>query len=430
MHSDLAVMKLLDRNLISLDFSEVSYNRLIEQITDEKEIVLIGEATHGTHEFYYSRAEITKKLIKEKGFNAVAIEGDWPDVYQLHQYIKYRSDGSAKAILNIFKRFPIWMWRNEVVADFLIWLRDYNGRADKSAYLFGLDLYCLHASIEAVTSYLKEFDPSAAKRAQERYSCLYRGVFNPKDNMSAVNTNRLCTEQIIKQLVELQQKANFYLSDSDSVADDYFNVLQNAQLIKDAQEYYRATMESNVSSWNVRDEHMFKTLLNIKNYLETRLEKPAKIIVWAHNSHVGNASATEFTSYGETNLGEMVKKEFANKSYIIGYSTYSGSVTAASVWGGAEEVKDLQPALENSYEALFHKLNNNFMLLLHNNPELFQHLSHTRLQRAVGVIYLPETERMSHYFYTQLSRQFDAICHYDKTTALKPLTDAIYSSTN
>jgi erythromycin esterase-like protein len=413
----------------ALDPLKEDYTLLLERIGNAR-FVLIGEASHGTHEFYHTRAELTKKLITEKGFTAVAIEGDWPAAYRVNQFVQGASNGptTARKSLNDFKRFPTWMWRNKVVLDFITWLHDHN--ADKKALgattisFLGLDLYSLHHSIEAVISYLDKVDPEAAKRARDRYSCFDK--FGPDlqayGYLSALNVSASCQKAVIAQLVELRKKAFEYVKNhSTPLSNEFFSAEQNALLIKNAEEYYRSLFTQNdASSWNIRDSHMMETLISFVNHSKKQEIDP-KVVIWAHNSHLGDARATQMAQQGELNLGQLVRQYYEDESVLIGFSTYTGTVSAASEWGGIVERKHVRPALNESYEELFHLIQIPRFLLLLDDHQKLEILKIPRLQRAIGVIYRPETERQSHYLYVQLTQQFDALFHFDHTHAVEPL---------
>lgn len=411
-------------------FTEKSdtYSELLQKIGDAR-FVLIGEASHGTHEFYQARMEITKLLIETKGFMAVAIEGDWPDAYQIHRYLQGAGEkNDCQQALSHFQRFPAWMWRNQTLPPFLNWLRSYNDQTSSPALkigFYGLDLYSLYSSMEAVINYLSSVDPEAANRARLRYACFDRVKADPQTYgyLTNMGIKKSCINEAIEQLLELQHHAfNYIQQDGFLAADEYFYATQNARLVKNAENYYRSMFKGHIESWNIRDHHMAETLNNIADHLEDRFNKPAKIVVWAHNSHVGDARATEMGSNGEVNIGQLVREQHDLEAYSIGFSTYQGLVTAASEWGAPSECKTVNPGLEGSYEELFHHLKyKNFLLDLRGNKHLEHYLNIPRLQRAIGVIYLPETERQSHYYFSRLPYQFDSIIHFDQTTAVEPL---------
>lgn len=414
---------------IALTGQPSDYTPLLDMIGDAK-YVLIGEATHGTEEFYRIRARITKKLIRYYGFSAVAVEGDWPDCYRANRYVR-GSGGihSANSALNEFVRFPTWMWRNEIVIEFLDWLREYNEK--RSAYqekvgFYGLDLYSLHNSIEAVIQYLDRVDPVAAQRARRHYGCFdHYDSGDPQEYgyAATLGLTPACEREAIQQLLELHQGRFDYLKQNGFAAgEDFFCAEQNAKTVIDAEAYYRTMFQGRIASWNLRDKHMTETLYALAEHLTKQRGEQAKIVVWAHNSHVGNARATEMGTQGEWNIGQLVKEAHGSNALLIGFSTYRGTVTAASQWDGPAEQKIVQPGMAESYEALLHEVGlPNFMLLLRNNTELAHYLDISRLQRAIGVLYLPQTERHSHYFFSKLPEQFDALIHLDTTRALKPL---------
>lgn len=420
------LISVLNKSIIPLQEQE-RYDPLIQRIADAR-FVLIGEASHGTQEFYQARIDITKKLIEEKGFMAVAIEGDWPDVYRVHRYLQGAGNiDEVSMALADFKRFPTWMWRNSTMPPFLRWLRSYNDEqlpGNLKVGFYGLDLYSLNASMQAVIDYLTKQDPEAAERARQRYACFDHLHTDPQLYGYLINAGmkKSCIKEAVAELIELQHKAFAYLKqDSQAAEDEYFYATQNARLVKNAEKYYRSMYEGQVSSWNNRDRHMVETLNVLIDHLESRYNKPAKIIIWAHNSHVGDARATEMGERGEVNIGQLVKEQYGSHSYSIGFSSYEGSVTAASNWDEPAECKQVVPGLQGSYEALFHQLQAKNFLLNLAEDDLDHYLQFPRLQRAIGVIYRPETERFSHYFFTHLPYQFDSLIHLDKTTALQAL---------
>lgn len=422
------LIELITDSAIPLQEQNETYDVLLDKIGDAR-FVMMGEASHGTHEFYQARIKITQRLIKERGFMAVAIEGDWPDAYHVHRYLQGKgSSHDAERSLDRFKRFPTWMWRNTTMPPFLSWLRTYNDHVTSPSQkigFYGLDLYSLNASIEAVISFLMKIDPEAARRAQERYACFDHVNIEPQMYGYLINAGikKSCIKEAIAELIELQHHAFEYLRQDGVTADDeYFFATQNARLVKNAENYYRSMLEGQVTSWNIRDRHMAETLNVLVDHLETRCDKPAKIIIWAHNSHVGDARATEMSERGEVNIGQLVREQYDTHSYSIGFSTYEGFVTAASDWDEPAQRKKVMPGLPGSYEELFHHIKyKNFLLNLIGNQQLEHFLQVSRLQRAIGVIYRPDTERFSHYFFTHLPYQFDSLIHFDKTNAVLPL---------
>jgi erythromycin esterase-like protein len=390
--------------------------------------VLIGEASHGTHEFYRLRADLTKRLIEERGFTAVAVEADWPDAYRVNNYVRgVGDDRSAEEALSGFRRFPAWMWRNEVVVEFVGWLRQRNAnRAPNTlaAGFYGIDLYSLNASIEAVIEYLDRVDPEAARRARDRYGC-FEDFSRDTDTygyLTSVGAAEPCEDAVVAQLVDLQRRSAEIASLDGRVAEDAaFYAEQNARLVRNAEEYYRSMFRGRGSSWNLRDRHMVETLDELVAHHRRQGLEP-KVVVWAHNSHLGDARATEIGDSGEWNVGQLVRQAHGDDTILIGFTTHTGTVTAASDWGGNAETKRVVPSLRDSYERLFHDTGiDRFWLNLRDNELISSLLRQPRLERAIGVIYRPDTERVSHYFRTSLPDQFDALIHLDETTALQPV---------
>jgi erythromycin esterase-like protein/orotate phosphoribosyltransferase len=404
----------------------------LEELIADARIVLIGESSHGTQEFYEARAAITKWLIEEKGFCAVAAEADWPDAYRVNRYVRgLGEDKSADEALSGFERFPAWMWRNVVVRDFVDWLRTRNQRDEsngqRQAGFYGLDLYSLHRSMNEVIAYLDNVDPKAAERARARYACFDHA--SPDDAQAygfsaAFGAGPSCERQAIEQLVDFQRNALAYAHRDGLLAEDeLFYAQQNAQTVRNAEVYYRAMFSSRVSSWNLRDEHMAQTLEALLTHLDRHDNRPpARIVVWAHNSHVGDARATEVWADGQLTLGSLVRQRYGDEARLIGFSTYGGTVTAASEWGGIAERKAVRPALNGSIEEFLHETGRSaFLVSARICPEVIGPLSGVRLGRAIGVIYQPATERQSHYFHVRPADQFDAMIHIDRTRALEPL---------
>jgi erythromycin esterase-like protein/predicted phosphoribosyltransferase len=425
--ADSALIKALSETAYPLAGSARDYDPLVGRI-GEARFALLGEASHGTHEFYCERAEITKRLITEKNFVAVAVEADWPDAYRLNRYVRGASDDvDAVEALADFRRFPTWMWRNEMVVEFIEWLRAYNDALPQGAEkvgFYGLDLYSLHASMKAVLRYLEKVDPEAAKKARERYSCFdhFGEDTQAYGLMTRLNLSKSCEEEVVNQLIELQRRAGQFARSGGQFADDeLFYAEQNARLVKNAEAYYRSVFLEEVSSWNLRDRHMAETLDALVTHLG-RKGRRAKLAVWEHNSHLGDARATEMGQRGELNVGQLTREKYGHEAVLVGFTTHHGTVTAASDWGKPAERKRVRPALAGSYEALFHTTGSDRFLLIPNDSDaMAQQLSAPRLERAIGVIYRPETERQSHYFRARLTDQFDAVLHFDETRAVKPL---------
>jgi len=403
------------------------YDSLIDQIADAR-FVLIGEASHGTHEFYRERAQITKRLIVEKGFSAVAAEADFPDANRINTYVRGgENDPDAIDSLGGFKRFPAWMWRNADVLDFVGWLRSYNDDLSWNTAkvgFYGLDLYSLHTSMDVVIAYLEKVDPASAKRAKQRYSCFdhFGDDVQTYGYSTGLGLAKSCEDEVVSQLTEMtRHAADLAERDGRAAADEFFSAEQNARLVKNAEQYYRMMYRSDVSSWNLRDRHMAETLVALERHL-SKGGKPAKIVVWEHNSHLGDARATEMGARGELNVGQLVRQRYGEDAVLVGFTTHHGTVTAASNWGDDAERKRVRPALAGSIEEIFHDVDlERFMLLLSGENASRTALTEPMLERAIGVIYRPETERFSHYFRTILPDQFDVVIHMDETRAVEPL---------
>jgi len=403
------------------------YDALLELVGDAR-IVLIGEASHGTHEFYKQRALITQRLIVERGFTTVAVEADWPDAYRANRWVRNASaDQDAVDALAGFERFPTWMWRNADVLDFIGWLREHNDRiAGKGAKagFYGLDLYSLRASMEGVIAYLERVDPEAAIRAKERYSCFDHFGTDMESYALAVGAKLTpsCEDAVINELIEMLQRRSRYTAQDGTVAEDeYFYAEQNARIVKNAERYYRTMIGAGISSWNLRDAHMTETLERLLFHLDKH-HPNTKAVVWAHNSHIGDARATDMTLRHETNVGELVRKAFPGQAVLIGMTTYTGTVTAATDWHGPAERKRVRPALPGSIEEKLHMTGlDRFYLDLRSHAAYEQQLRDSRLERFIGVIYRPETERQSHYYHARVADQFDALLHFDRSRAVEPL---------
>jgi len=393
-------------------------------MADGKRFVLLGEATHGTREFYRMRADITRRLITESGFDAVAIEGDWPDAWRVNEYAQGGKEGDAETALADFERFPLWMWRNREVRDFIGWLRGHNRTVFpvvRRAGFYGLDLYSLYRSADAVIRYLEAVDPAEAEMARERYAILdhvrepenygYEATFGGREPGYAA---------AVEQLQRLRAAETEYLSRNGLAAlDAQFFAERNAAAVVNAETYYRAMFTRRINTWNLRDAHMRDTLFALADYRRRR-GGSGRIVIWAHNSHVGDARATESHARGEWTLGQLVREQAGDDALLVGFTTYTGYVSAASEWGGDVEHKWVRPALKDSYEHLFHSTHLDRFFLPLREPAAVP-LAEAMLERAIGVIYVPHTERASHYFDASLSRQFDAVFHVDETEAVEPL---------
>jgi erythromycin esterase-like protein len=388
-------------------------------------VIMIGEASHGTQDFYHLRASITKHLIEHHGLDAVAVEADWPDAYRVNCFIRGdSSDRDANAALSGFERFPAWMWRNTEVWSFVRWLREWNDRHPRRKVgFYGLDLYSLSSSIQAVIDYLDKVDPEAARRARDRYACFdhYSGDSQAYGYAVSAGITEPCEHDVVQQLTELRKRATDYASrDGQGAADAFFSAEQNARLAANAEEYYRSMFRGRHSSWNIRDTHMADTFDALSDYLAQRNGVKPRIAVWAHNSHLGDARATEMGDRGELNLGQLLRQRYGAAAKSIGFTTYDGTVTAATDWDAPGERKIVRPALEGSIEALLHDVGM-AQFVLHLDDERLAGFASPLLERAIGVIYRPRSERQSHYFHARVAEQFDALIHVDRSTALVPL---------
>jgi erythromycin esterase-like protein len=389
-------------------------------------LVLIGEASHGTHEFYAFRAELTRQLVEHHGCRAVVIEGDWPDTWRVNRWVRGLDGGSPEDALGGFQRFPTWMWRNTVMRDFILWLRAFNiGRAPwEQCGVYGMDLYSLFGSVKAVLQYLDRTDPEAARRARRRYACFdhFQQDLQAYGYAAGFGAGLSCENAVLAQLRDLMEKR----APEDEDPDALFHAQQNAKLVHDAEQYYRSMFRGRASSWNLRDLHMVDTLQALQGHLHERMGTHPRMAVWAHNSHLGDASATQMHDQGEWNVGELVRQRWADEAFLVGFTTYEGTVRAASEWDEPGMVKTVRPGLAGSWEALFHDAGaGDFVLEPHADAALRGLLDLPLLERAIGVIYLPATERHSHYFDARIGMQFDAIVHLDRTRALEPIPDGV-----
>ncbi len=407
-----------------LERAPSDFDPLLERIGDAS-VVLLGEGSHGTHEFYRARAELTRRLITEKGFNAVAVEADWPDAYRVNRWVRGTGeDADAEEALGDFERFPTWMWRNTDVLDFVGWLRDHNDGLPPGTPrvgFYGLDLYALNTARRAVLEYLDQVDTELARRARHRYACFDSFGEDPQVYGRAAWLGApTCETDVVNQLVDMQRRATeLARRDGRIPEDEYFFAEQNARLVVDAEAYYRSMFGPRNASWNLRDRHMTDTLRALLGYLRSK-GQPGRIVVWEHNSHIGDARATQMGAEGQLNVGQLSRQAFGRDVVLVGFTTFSGTVTAASDWDEPPQRMRLRPALPASYEALFHASGIDRFLLLLDDPRV-RGLETPRLERAVGVVYRPETERQSHYFLARLTGQFDAVLHHDHTRALEPL---------
>ena len=424
--------RLVRANARPLDGSVAGGEELVKAIGDHP-LVLLGAASHGTHEFHRLRASITRRLIESHGFNAVAVEADWPDAYRVNRFVRGGSgDHDAAEALGGFRRFPSWLWRNADVLDFAGWLRGHNenaGGPGNVAGFFGLDIYSLHKSMAEVIAYFERVDPGAARRAKVHYGCLDRFGPDPQNYglLTAAGISESCRGEVLRELLAIRgAEARYISADGEGAADEFFHAEQNARLVKNAESYYRTMFRSDVSSRNTRDEHMMETLVALRDHLLAR-HGHAKIVVWAHNSHIGDARATAMGHRGEVNLGQLVRGDFPGRCKLVGFTTYTGTVTAAGGWHLPAARMQVPPGLAGSYEEAFHQAGvPRFWLDLTADNPAVEALREPRLERAIGVVYRPETERDSHYFHSCLPEQFDAVVHIDGSRAVEPM-DAVES---
>ena len=399
------------------------YDHLIDLVA-ERTFVLLGESTHGTEEFYRMRAEISRRLIEECGFDAIAVEADWPDAYRINRYVQGQGDALITEAFADFQRFPKWMWRNREMLSFITWQAEHNQRAGSSASVgfYGLDLYSLYRSASAVTEYLERVDPGQAAAARRLYSAL-NNVSDPQHYGSevAAGLRPSCCEAAAQLLIQLVRNAPTYLAvDGRAAADEQFFAERNAYVVLNAEQYYRAMFTGHVDTWNLRDAHMINTLFALRRHLRAN-GRQGKIIVWAHNSHVGDARATAMGERGEWNVGQLLREQAGEgKAFLVGFTTYTGEVTAARQWDGPAERRWIRPARKDSYEHLFYSSHHD-RFFLHLDNEMAHALNEPLLERAIGVLYRPDSEYASHYFPARLAMQFDAVFHLDETHAVEPL---------
>ncbi|HEV2801659.1 MAG TPA: erythromycin esterase family protein [Pyrinomonadaceae bacterium] len=423
-----SVSALVRKSAVPLTGGKSDYDALMNLVGDAR-FVLLGEATHGTHEFYRERTRITRRLIEEKNFSAVVLEADWPDAYRVSEYARGRGrDATAEQALSAFTRFPQWMWRNQDFLELVAWLRSHNDRRPTDARrvgVYGMDLYSPADSAKAVVEYLTRVDREAGERAHKRTECFRRYGDRPEQYGSdvAAGMKPSCEKDAADLLQEMEGRMNAWRARPKRVRDDdLFSAYQNARVVKNAESYYRLSYQGGFSTWNLRDSHMAETLQEISRYEAAVGGEPAKIVVWAHNTHQGDARMTEMGEAGELNVGHLMRKFHDGASVLVGFTTYTGEVRAASEWGARGEKMKVRPALAESYSGLFHGAGvPNFLLILRGGGAVSDALAKNHLERAIGVVYLPQTERQSHYFEARLSKQFDAVIHLDVTNAVEPL---------
>ncbi len=399
------------------------FDRVLERIGDAR-IVALGEATHGTHEMYTARTAITKRLIEEKGFSTLIVEADWPDAYRVNRYVRCESDdGSAEEALADFVRFPRWMWRNTAVVELVEWLRERNEAhpLEERAGFYGMDLYSLYGSMSAVVDYLDKVDPKAAARARARYACFDRFDGDPQlyGRVAGIGLGPDCEDAAVDQLLDMIQKAELHVRGGGlSALDEELVAQQNARVVRKAEQYYRAMFGGHADTWNLRDNHMTETIEHLRDHLRAT-GRSDRVVIWAHNTHVGDARATEMGEHGQLNVGQLLREWHEGEVVLVGFTTHRGSVTAASRWDGPAEKMRVRAALDGSWEDAFHELGiPSFTVISEDAPDA---LSGWNLERAIGVVYLPRSERSSHYFRADIGRQFDVIIHQGETTAVTPL---------
>ena len=405
------------------DLKAAPMGALLERIGQAR-VVLLGESTHGTSEFYRMRAHITKALLEQGGFDFVAVEADWPDAARVDDYVLGDPPRSKVAFIP-FSRFPTWMWRNEEVEAFITWLRERNRAEpdrDRRIGFHGLDLYSLFTSIAAVLAYLDEVDPDAARVARARYGALTPWQKDPAAYGQAVLVGRYeSSEKAVVAILRdmLARRLEYAGKDGER----FFDAAQNARVVQGAERYYRAMYYGSATSWNLRDRHMFDTLKSLLAFYGP----DARGIVWEHNSHVGDAKATEMSTRGELNVGELSRAQWGDGAYLVGFGTDHGTVAAASNWDEPMQRMGVRPAHALSYERLFHDSGLPAFTLHLRDPrrrELREELIPPRLERAIGVVYRPDTEMASHYFQASLPHQFDEYVWFDETQAITPLDTA------
>jgi erythromycin esterase-like protein len=412
-----------------LDGTARDYDLLMDLVGNAR-LVLLGAASHGTYEFYRERAEITKRLIQEKGFTAIAAEADWPGAYRVNRYVcGEKSDADAVEALAGLRRFPAWMWRNTAVIEFIEWLRAYNDELAEGATkigFYGLDLYSLRASREAVLRYLEMIDPQAANRARAQYACFDHFGDNARGYGVFGGIGRPCRDAAVAGVVELQQSraVREARGAGREAEEEYFNALQNARVVRNTEGVYASMYRSQAKAWNLREQHMGVTLDDLVAHLDRR-GGAAKIAVWAHSSHIGDARATAKREERLVNVGQLAREQHGSAAVLVGFTTNRGTVTAASDWDGPPELQEVRPAFPESYEALFHHTRVARFIIAHRaHDKLPEVLHHLKPERSIGAVYhsqTPETERAAHYFSARLAEQFDAMLYFDETRAVEPI---------
>jgi len=422
----LEVIRAVSRGLAGADDVQA-----IIDLVGEARVVLLGEATHGTHEFYRLRTEITKRLVHDRGFDAVAVEADWTDALRVSRYVQGGAeDTSAIDALAAFESFPRWVWRNAEAVELIEWLRAYNDTIPDTAArvgFFGLDLYRLRASMAAVVRCLDRADPAAAQRARLRYACFDNFGDDPQHYgyATSLGLTGACEAEVLRQLsaqcADIEARLH---GDGIASGDELFYAQQKPRLMRNAEPYYSVLYQARTDSWNERDTHMADTLDALQAHLGRRRGARGKVVVWAHNSHIGDARATIWSERGQLNLGQLMRQRahHTGEVFLLGFTTHAGTVAAAPDWDAPVERMMLRPSRHASIERVLHECGLGlFLLPLRGDRRLHVTMPGGRLQRAIGLVYRPETELISHYFRVMLARQFDAVVHVDRSSAVHPL---------
>nr|WP_245698305.1 erythromycin esterase family protein [Sporosarcina ureilytica] len=409
--------KMIQQNAISFD-QELPLQQIVDAIGDAQ-FVLLGESTHGTSEYYTARAQLSKKLIEEKGFTIIAVEGDWPATFEVNSHIKgYPSTEKSKRIVDVFNRWPTWMWANEEVSTFVDWLKVHNAQKEAIAQVgfYGFDLYSLPESIEELSQRLRDIIPNESDliEAQQALSCF--DPFEPLPDHYALSTyhfNQNCEAETESLQSIIQKYADFYPTEEEQ----RLNIKMNTLIIKNAEHYYRTSLQNDSQSWNIRDEHMAETVGELINYFGT----DSKVIVWAHNTHIGDARATAMKNEGMLNIGQIFREKYGKENvYAVGFGTYEGTVIAGKAWGEPFQTMQVPPAKQHSWEHHLHSAGayNQLLLFNKNNRQYFSEMID---HRAIGVVYQPEYEMYGNYVPSKISERYDGFIYYDKTTALHPI---------
>jgi erythromycin esterase-like protein len=398
----------------AVGLTEKNVDRLVEEIGDAN-YVLLGEASHGTSEFYVWRSRITAKLIAEKGFSFVGVEGDWPDCHRINRHVKGRTGNGAYDVLSEFGRWPQWMWANWEVHEFIEWLRKHNSENEgerEDVGFYGLDVYSLFDSMERVVEYLEDRDPSMAEEARQAYECFEPFSEDAREYSRSLRlAPKTCEDEVVEILSRLEKRHSEYVEENH---ESFFDAEQNAIIARNAEEYYRSLVRGDKESWNVRDRHMVDTAERLMEHHDG----DSKAIIWAHNTHVGDARATNMPERGRINIGQLIRERNpADDVAIVGFGSHRGEVIAASKWGEPPEVMRVPEARDGSYEDLFHEAGGDRLLSFESASDVFEE---ERGHRAIGVVYTPERE-MGNYVPTELSNRYDAFVYIDETGALNTI---------